>query len=65
MDKCFAWLKLQWVGSYLNNIFMFIPSGMSLLVSKVQGKTFHNMKKENNKWNQLFSMEQNNGNLEE
>lgn len=65
MDKCLVWLKLQWVGSYLNNIFMFIPSGMSLLVSKVQGKTFHNMKKENNKWNQLFSMEQNNGNLEE
>jgi hypothetical protein len=44
---------------------MFIPSGMSPLVSKVQGTTFHNMQKENNKWNQLFSMEQNNGNLEE
>jgi hypothetical protein len=49
MDKCFAWLNLQWVGSYLNGVFMFIPSGMSPLVSKVQGTTFHNMEKENNK----------------
>lgn len=65
MDKCLVWLKLQWVGSYFNKIFMFIPSGMSPLVSKVQRTTFHNMQKGNNKWNQLFSMEQNNGNLEE
>jgi hypothetical protein len=35
MDKCFIWLKLQWVGSYLNGVFMFIHSGMSPLVSKV------------------------------
>jgi len=65
MDKCFAWLKLQWVGSYLNRIFIFIPSGTFPLVSKVQGTTFHSMQKENNKWNQLFSMEQNNVTLEE
>jgi hypothetical protein len=61
----FCLVKATMVGSYLNRIFMFIPSGMSPLVSKVQGTTFHNMQKENNKWNQLFSMEQNNGNLEE
>jgi hypothetical protein len=49
MDKCVAWLNLQWVGSYLNGVFMFIPSGMSPLVSRVQGTTFHIMQKENNK----------------